>query len=100
VTFLSWHSTREVVQIERTQSNHATLLSSRYMSSQPTSESGMDRIWETRMQKWMKCNVLPMSQADVFGAGSGTLFGKIDISKAIRDGKAVTLSPQSQLDNP
>jgi hypothetical protein len=62
------------------------------MSSQPTSESGMDRIWETRMQKWMKCNVPPMRQADVFGAGSGTLFGKIDISKAIRDGKAVILA--------
>ena len=52
----------------------------------------MDRIWETRMQKWMKCNVPPMRQADVFGAGSGTLFGKIDISKAIRDGKAVILA--------
>ncbi len=62
------------------------------MSSQPTSDSGMDRIWETRMQKWMKCNVPPMRQADVFGEGSGTLFGKMDISKAIRDGKAVILA--------
>jgi hypothetical protein len=52
----------------------------------------MDRIWETRMQKWMKCNVPPMRQADVFGVGSGTLFGKMDISKAIRDGKAVILA--------
>jgi hypothetical protein len=55
----------------------------------------MDRIWETRMQKWMKCNVPPMRQADVFGAGSGTLFGKMDISKAIRDGKAVILALKS-----
>jgi len=86
-------------EVKRTQSNHATLLSSRYMSSQPTSESGMDRIWETRMQKWARCNVPPMSQADVFGEGSGTLFGKIDISKAILEGKAVTLAAQSQLDN-
>ena len=62
------------------------------MSSQPTSDSGMDRIWETRMKKWMKCNVPPMRQADVFGEGSGTLFGKMDISKAIRDGKAVILA--------
>jgi len=53
----------------------------------------MDLIWETRMQKWMKCNVPPMRHADVLGAGSGTLFGKMDISKAIRDGKAVTLNP-------
>jgi len=45
------------------------------------------------MQKWMKCNVPPMRQADVFGAGNGTLFGKMDISKAIQDGKAVTLAP-------
>ena len=44
------------------------------------------------MQKWMKCNVPPMRHADVFGAGNGTLFGKIDISKAIRDGKAVILA--------
>jgi hypothetical protein len=56
----------------------------------------MDRIWETRMQKWMKCNAPPMRQADVFGEGSGTLFGKMDISKAIRDGTAVILAPQSQ----
>ena len=76
----------------RTQSNHATLLSSRYMSSQPMSESGIDRIWETRTQKWIKCNVPPMRQADVFGAGSGTLLGKIDTSKAIRDGKEVILA--------
>ena len=62
------------------------------MSSQPTSDSGMDRIWETRTQKWMKCNVPPMRQADVFGVGNGTLFGKMDISKAIRDGKAVILA--------
>ena len=54
----------------------------------------MDLIWETRMQKWMKCNVPPMRQADVLGAGSGTLFGKMEISKAIRDGKAVTLNHQ------
>jgi len=53
----------------------------------------MDLIWETRMQKWMKCSVPPMRQADVLGAGSGTLFGKMEISKAIRDGKAVTLNP-------
>jgi hypothetical protein len=33
-----------------------------------------------------------MRQADVFGAGNGTLFGKMDISKAIRDGKAVILA--------
>jgi hypothetical protein len=66
------------------------------MSSQPTSDSGMDRIWETRTQKWMRCNVPPMRQADVFGAGNGTLLGKIDISNAIRDGKAVILAPQSQ----
>jgi hypothetical protein len=52
----------------------------------------MDRIWETRMQKWMKCNVPPMRQADVFGAGNGTLLRKMDISKAIRDGKAVILA--------
>ena len=39
----------------------------------------------------------PMRQA-VLGAGSGTLFGKMDISKAIRDGKVVTLNPlKSQL---
>ena len=44
------------------------------------------------MQKWMKCSVPPIRQADVFGAGNGTLFGKIDISKAIRDGKVVTLA--------
>jgi hypothetical protein len=44
------------------------------------------------MQKWMKCNVPPIRQAEVFGAGSGTLFGKMDISKAIRDGKAVILA--------
>lgn len=56
------------------------------------SESGIDRIWETRMKKWMKCNVPPMRQADVFGEGSGTLFGKMDISKDIRDGKAVILA--------
>lgn len=62
------------------------------MSSQPTSESGIVRIWETRMQKWMKCNAPPMRQAEVFGAGSGTLFGKMEISKAIRDGKAVILA--------
>jgi len=74
------------------QSNHATLLSSRYMSSQPTSESGIDRIWEMRTQKWMKCNVPPMRQADVFGVGSGTLFGKMEISKRMRDGKAVIFS--------
>lgn len=49
------------------------------------------------MQKWMRCNVPPMRQADVFGAGNGTLFGKMDISKAMRDGKAVILAPQSQL---
>ena len=55
----------------------------------------MDLIWETRMQKWIKCNVPPMRQADVFGAGNGTLFGKIDISKAIRDGKAVILALKS-----
>ena len=64
------------------------------------SESGTDLIWETRMQKWMKCRVPPMRKADVLGAGSGTLFGKMDISKAIRDGKAVALNPsKSQLDN-
>ena len=51
----------------------------------------MALIWETRMQKWMKCNVPPMRQADVLCEGSGTLFGKMDISKAIRDGKVVTL---------
>jgi hypothetical protein len=62
------------------------------MSSQPMSESGIDRIWETRMQKWIKCNVPPMRQADVFGAGSGTLLGKMDISKAIRDGREVILT--------
>jgi hypothetical protein len=44
------------------------------------------------MQKWMKCSVPPMRQADVFGAGNGTLFGKMDISKAIREGKAVILA--------
>jgi hypothetical protein len=44
------------------------------------------------MQKWMKCNAPPMRQAEVFGAGSGTLFGKMEISKAIRDGKAVILA--------
>jgi hypothetical protein len=60
----------------------------------------MALIWETRMQKWMKCNVPPTRQADVLGEGSGTLFGKMDISKAIRDGKAVTLSAplKGQLD--
>jgi hypothetical protein len=87
------------VREERTQLNHATLLSSRYMSSQPTSESGIDRIWETRMQKWVRCNVPPMRQADVFGASSGTLFRKIGISNAIRDGKAVILAHKSQLDS-
>lgn len=59
----------------------------------------MDRIWETRTQKWMKCNVPPMRQADVFGVGNGTLFGKMDISKAIRDGKAVILALKSQLND-
>ena len=48
------------------------------------------------MQKWMKCSVPPMRQADVFGAGHGTVFGKMDTSKAIRDGKSVILAPQSQ----
>jgi hypothetical protein len=47
------------------------------------------------MQKWIKCNVPPMRQADVFGAGSGTLLGKMEISKAIRDGKDVILSQVS-----
>jgi hypothetical protein len=40
-----------------------------------------------------------MRQADVFGAGSGTLFGKMEISNAIRDGKAVILARKSQLDS-
>jgi hypothetical protein len=40
----------------------------------------------------MKCNVPPMRQANVFGVGNGTLFGKMDISNAIRDGKAVILA--------
>jgi hypothetical protein len=74
------------------QSNQATLLSSRYISSQPISESGIDRICETRMQKWIRCNVPPMMQADVLGAGRGTLLGKMEISNAIRDGKEVILS--------
>jgi len=41
----------------------------------------MDLIWETRMQKWMECSVPPMRQADVLSAGSGSLFGKMDVSK-------------------
>jgi hypothetical protein len=51
------------------------------------------------MQKWVRCNVPLMRQADVFGASSRTLFGKIDISNTIRDGKAVILARKSQLDS-
>src|SRR6266702_639749 len=91
-TIFSWRSVRTRRQEEHTQSNQATLLSSRNISSQPISESGIDRICETRMQKWMRCNVPPMMQADVLGAGRGTLLGKMEISKAIRDGKEVILT--------
>ena len=62
------------------------------------------RIWNRsdlgdRYAEWVRCNVPPMRQADVFGTSSGTLFGKIDISNAIRDGKAVILAHKSQLDS-
>ena len=30
------------------------------------------------MQKWVRCNVPLIRQADVFGASNRTLFGKID----------------------
>jgi hypothetical protein len=43
------------------------------------------------MQKWRRWHVPPMMQANVLGAGRGTLLGKMEISKAIRDGKEVIL---------
>ncbi len=38
----------------------------------------------------------PTMQADVLGAGRGTLLGKMEISKAIRDGKEVILTQKSE----
>ena len=76
----------------RTQSNQDTSLSSWNMSSQPTSMSGTLRTWETRTQKCRKCMRPPTSHADVLGEGRGTLFGKMEISKAMRLGMDVSLA--------